>query len=262
MKMILDYLMLIQRFFVENWKAVFEITILTLFVYYVLLFIKGTRAVQVLKGLFLLIITFFISQKLNLIVLNYLITIFAPIAIISLIIIFQSELRRGLARLGRSPFFISLSTDTKIPDIITDAVMSLSERKIGGIVVIEREIGLRNYISTGVIIDSLISEELIYSIFLPTSPLHDGAIIVEGDRIAATSCLLPLSQYHQISKSLGTRHRAAVGLGEETDALVIVISEETGTVSLAENGNLIRDLGAVEIKEALEDIYTQNQKTK
>ena len=164
--------------------------------------------------------------------------------------------------MGRSPFFISLSTDIKIPDIITDAVMSLSERKIGGIVVIEREIGLRNYISTGVIIDSLISEELIYSIFLPTSPLHDGAIIVEGDRIAATSCLLPLSQYHQISKSLGTRHRAAVGLGEETDALVIVISEETGTVSLAENGNLIRDLGAVEIKEALEDIYTQNQQTK
>jgi diadenylate cyclase len=246
----------------ENWRAVLEITILALFIYYILLFIKGTRAVQVLKGLAMLIFLSFFSNKLNLTVLNWLLTMFTPIAILSIIIIFQSELRRGLARLGRSPFLVSLFSDTKIPDIISEAVTSMADRKIGAILVFEREIGLKNYISTGVPLDAMISKELICSIFMPTSPLHDGAVIIERDRISASSCLLPLSQFHQISKSLGTRHRAAVGITEETDSLVIVISEETGTVSLAENGNLIRDVGPEKIIASLRSIYVHSQKIK
>ncbi|MCD6461019.1 diadenylate cyclase CdaA [bacterium] len=251
----------LYNFIRDNWKAVIEIMILTMFVYYILLFIKGTRAVQVLKGVFLLIILFMVSQKLDLVVLNWLLTMFMPIAIISLIIIFQPELRRGLARLGRNPFFISLSEDKQIPEIVADAVMTLSEKKIGAIIVFEQEIGLKNYINTGIILDALITKELIISIFMPSSPLHDGAVIIERDRLSASSCLLPLSQYHQLSKSLGTRHRASVGLSEETDALIIVISEETGTVSIAENGNIIRDVGAARIKEKLRTIYNPSQKS-
>lgn len=249
-----------QEFLAGNWKAVLEIMILTLFVYYMILFIKGTRAVQVLKGVFLLLLLFFVSQHLDLVVLNWLLTMFTPIAITALIIIFQPELRRGLARLGRSPFFLSLSSDKQIPDIVTEAVIFLSQRKIGAIIAFEREIGLKNYISTGITLDSIVSKELLCSIFMPSTPLHDGAVIIERDRIAASTCLLPLSQYHQISKSLGTRHRAAVGLTEETDALVVVISEETGTVSVAENGSLLRDVAPAKIKDMLKTIYNQGQK--
>ncbi len=252
----------INQFLLDNWKPVIEILILTFMIYYILLLIKGTRTVQVLKGLLLLIITFLISQKLDLSVINWLLTMFTPIAITALIIIFQPELRRGLARLGRNPFFMSLATDRKIPDIITDAVLTLSTKKIGAILAFEREIGLKNYINTGILMDSLISKELIYSIFMPISPLHDGAVIIERDRIAASSCLLPLSQYHQLSKSLGTRHRAAVGLSEETDALILVISEETGTISLVENGNLIHDVAQDKIKEALKSIYDNISKAR
>ena len=258
--MVFEFLRTIKPYFDYYWKTVMEITILSMFIYYILLFIKGTRAVQVLKGLLLLIVTFLISQYLNLMVLNWLLTMFAPIAIISLIIIFQSELRRGLAKLGRGPFFGYLFSDMKGPEMITDALLTLSGRKIGAIIAIEREIGLKNYVSTGITLDSIISKELICSIFMPTSPLHDGAVIIEKDRISAASCLLPLSQFHQISKSLGTRHRAAVGLSEETDALVLVVSEETGTISLAENGTLIRDVGPEKIMEKLKSIYTNSQK--
>ena len=258
MEFIYEYL---YTFIKTNWKAVIEIVILTMFLYYILLFIKGTRAVQVLKGVFFLIILFMFSQKLDLVVLNWLLTMFMPIAIISLIIIFQPELRRGLARLGRNPFFIALSEDKQIPDIVADAVMTLSKRKIGAIIVFEQEIGLKNYINTGIILDAFITKELICSIFMPSSPLHDGAVIIERDRLSASSCLLPLSQYHHLSKSLGTRHRAAVGLSEETDALVIVISEETGTVSIAENGNIVRDVGPAKIKEKLRTIYNPAQKS-
>ena len=255
-----DLVMYSKNFFSANWKAILEIMILSLFVYYLIVFIKGTRAVQVLKGVFLLLLLFFVSQHLGLAVLNWLLTMFTPIAITALIIIFQPELRRGLARLGRSPFFLSLSSDKQIPDIVTEAVMFLSQRKIGAIIAFEREIGLKNYISTGITLDSMVSKELLCSIFMPSTPLHDGAVIIERDRIAASTCLLPLSQYHQISRSLGTRHRAAVGLTEETDALVLVISEETGTVSLAENGNLLRDVEPGKIKDALKLIYTQAPK--
>ncbi|MCB1196254.1 diadenylate cyclase CdaA [bacterium] len=250
---------IVHTFLQDNWKAVIEITILTLFIYYFVLFIKGTRAVQVMKGLFLLIITFFISKKLDLIVINWLLKMFTPIAILGLVIIFQPELRRGLARLGRSPFFLSLTSDIKIPDMVVDAVQTLSHRKIGAIIVFEREIGLKNYISTGIALDSYITKELLCSIFMPSGPLHDGAVIVEQDRIAAAACLLPLSQYHQISKSLGTRHRAAVGLSEETDALIIVVSEETGTVSIAENGNLIREVEPEKITSLLQAMYQHSK---
>lgn len=260
--MLISFASIINQLLFDNWKAVMEITILSLFIYYILLFIKGTRAVQVLKGLLLLIVTFFISEKLDLAVLHWLLTMFAPIAIISLIIIFQSELRRGLARLGRGPFLISMYSDAKIPEIITEAVMSLSERKIGAIIVFERETGLKNYVSTGITLDCIVSKELICSIFMPSSPMHDGALIIEKDRIAAASCLLPLSQFHQMSKSLGTRHRAAVGLSEETDALILVISEETGTVSLAENGSLVRDVAPEKIQEVLKNIYSHSHKVK
>ena len=255
-----SFIAFFNSFVQANWKAIMEITALTLFIYYIVLFIKGTRAVQVMKGIFLLIITFLISKKLDLIVLNWLLTMFTPIAILGLVIIFQPELRRGLARLGRSPFFLSLGTDIKIPEIIIDAVQTLSHKKIGAILVFEREIGLKNYISTGIALDSYITKELICSIFMPTGPLHDGAIIIEQDRIAASACLLPLSQYHRISKSLGTRHRAAVGLSEETDALIIVVSEETGTISIAENGNLVREVEQEKMHEALSSIYQENNK--
>jgi diadenylate cyclase len=236
-------------------KAILEIIIISFFYYVVLLFIRGTRAENVAKGLLILIISFFLFNLLKLYTLEWILSMIWPIAIISFVVIFHPELRSGLAKLGRRPFTTTVSEEDKIIRILTRTATSLSSQKIGALIVIEREIGLGDYINNGVILDCEPSRELLLSIFNPTSPLHDGAIIISGKILRSAGSILPLSDRTTILKTLGTRHRAAIGVTEESDALVIVVSEETGTISVAETGKLIREVGEERLTEMLKQTY-------
>jgi len=238
-------------------KIITEIAILWFCYYVLILYIKGTRTLQVLKGIFIVIIIFFITQRLGLHTISWIMTKIIPISIIALIIIFQPELRRGLARLGQ--FGLFPAKDIIIDEIAKSAV-TLSKKKIGCLIAIEREIGLRPYIESGVQLDSKVSSELINTIFMPNTPLHDGGIVIEEDRIVAAGCLFPLTQEAHITKTLGTRHRAAIGLSEETDAIVVVVSEETGAISVAVGGKLARDLDKDELIKSLTNLYRPRQK--
>jgi len=246
------------------WRPILEIAILWYVFYHLLVFIKGTPAVQVLKGLIFLIILFFISlfiaQKLNLKIISWILPRFLAIFVISFLIIFQPELRRGLARLGQGSVLGLFFREERIINEISEAVFSLAKKKIGAIIALEREMGLNAYIESGISLDSKINSELINTIFMPHTPLHDGGIIIQNGRIIAAGCLFPLTQNPKISKSLGTRHRAAVGLSDETDALIIVVSEETGTVSLAREGKLIRNIDRESLTKALNNVFGEPRK--
>jgi len=198
-----------------------------------------------------------IIKKLELYTVNWLITEFLPVLIIPVIILFQPEFRRALIKLGHSPFFrMFVKAEVQVAKEIVMAVTALSENKIGGLITIEREDGLDNYIEGGIKINSNISSDLISTIFWPGTPLHDGAIIIQELKIAAAGCLFPLTENENIPKTCGTRHRAGIGITEETDAISIIVSEETGLVSLAVGGNLKEDITQDELKKVLEEMST------
>lgn len=235
------------------WKIIFEIAILWYVIYMMLLFVKGTRSEQLLKGLMILGIIFIITQQLGLDVINWAITRLFPLSIIALLIIFQPELRRGLARLGQ---FGIHQENMDVIDEIAGAALALSKKKIGALIAVEREAGLKSYIESGTPIDSNVTSHLLISIFLPQSPLHDGAVIIRHGRIIAAGCVLPLTQEEKgLPKSLGMRHRAAIGISEETDAVCVVVSEETGMVSAASAGRLSQGLGEEELIKTLKTIF-------
>jgi diadenylate cyclase len=238
-------------------KLLTEITILWFSYYILILYIKGTRTVQVLKGIFVVVLIYLAVHGLGLETITWIMTKLLPISIIALIIIFQPELRRGLARLGQFGVFPAKEI---VIDEITKSSSTLSKKKIGGLIAIEREIGLRPYIESGVQLDSKVTSELLNTIFMPNTPLHDGGVIIQEDRIVAAGCLFPLTQEAHITKTLGTRHRAAIGLSEETDAIVVVISEESGTISLAVGGKLTRDLNKEELIRSLNNLYKSKNK--
>jgi len=249
------------NFLLIIWKPFVEIIIISIIFYFIYLFIEGTRTLQVVKGLIVLLAIYFLSSFFDFPTINWLLRkIFAVLAI-ALIIIFQPELRKGLAEIGRKPFFSTFHyEEANMATVISTAVFSLSEKKIGALIAIARQIGLKNYADTGIYLDAKVSVELIQTIFMPRTPLHDGGVIIDGIRISAAGCLFPLSQRPDISRGLGTRHRAAIGLSEETDALVIVVSEETGDVSIASKGKLIRNLKKEILKKIINRIY-QNKQT-
>lgn len=224
------------------WKPVIEIAILWFIIYRLLAFVKGTRAVQVLRGIIIIIIIFFLTQKLGFDVINWIFAKLFALSVIAFLIVFQPELRSGLARIGREKVFGSIITEEKVIEEIAKSASMLSKKKIGAILAIQREVSLEPYMESGVTIDSNVTSELLNTIFMPNTPLHDGGVIIHGDRIIAGGCLFPLTQNPDVSKLLGTRHRAAIGLTEETDAVCVVISEETGAVSVANAGKLTRDL--------------------
>jgi len=224
-------------------RGVLEIVVLACMFYYVILFFRGTRGAQVLSGFVLtLIVLMLLTQLFHLEALNWLLKRFSVYLALSFVIIFQPEIRRALAELGKQRVFAGARAERSLIEKIVRAVNILSERKIGALIAIERDIGTRAIQETGVPVDSVVTPELLAGIFFPHAPLHDGGVIIRGDRIVAAACLFPLSQREELSKSLGTRHRAAIGLTEETDAVVIVVSEETGTVSIAYHGRLSRGL--------------------
>jgi diadenylate cyclase len=243
------------------WKIAFEIIILWYAFYMVLLFFKGTRSEQLLKGLVILGIIFLISQQLKLDVINWVLTQLFPISIIALVIIFQPELRRGLAQLGQ---FGLRQESSEVIEEVSNASASLASRKIGALIVIEREMGLKSYIESGTAVDARVTSYLITSIFLPQSPLHDGAVIIQNGRLVAAGCVLPLPQEEGgmavVPRSLGMRHRAAVGISEETDAVCVVVSEETGALSVASGGKLIHSLDHDTLVRMLKEMFYKPQK--
>ncbi len=244
-------------------KAVLEILILWLVFYRILLFVEGTRSFHVLKGIAYLIIAFFLFQVLGLDTLNWLLTKIFAISVIGVLVIFQPELRQGLARLGQQHLFnvgLEESEMMAVCEEITTAVYRLSKNRLGCLIAIERELKLKTYIESGIAIDAKISAELLQSIFHTSSPLHDGGVISRGDRIVAASCLFPLTENPNFSKIIGTRHRAALGLTEQTDAVVVMVSEETQEISVAEDGRFIPVVNRERLISVLRDLLLKPKK--
>jgi diadenylate cyclase len=236
-----------------TWRDAVDVLIVALIVYMLLRLIRGTRAVQMVLGILTVFVIYEIAVFLNLVALRTILQalfFYVPFAII---VLFAQELRRALATFGRTPFFAWFSgyqAEEMISDIVL-AVTSLSARRTGALIVLERREGLKNYIENGVRLDSAVSYDLLVTVFAPGTPLHDGAVILSGERVAAAACFLPLSLNEGLSKRFGTRHRAAIGITEETDALAVVVSEERGTISVARNGQMIEDLDGKGLRDLL-----------
>ncbi|MFA4947527.1 MAG: diadenylate cyclase CdaA [Candidatus Krumholzibacteriia bacterium] len=223
---------------------ILDIIIVSFLFYRVFLLIRGTRAAQMFIGLFLLIVVSFVARWLNMNALNWILSSLKTVWVVAFVILFQPELRRALSLLGQNRiigYFLKVEESSTVSEIVK-ACHQLTQNGLGAIIVLEKDIGLRNYIETGTPVDARVSAELLVTIFTAPSPLHDGAVIIEKNRIVAAGCILPLSQNPRLTKSLGTRHRAGLGLSEETDAVVIIASEETKTISLAVGGKLKRKL--------------------
>jgi len=236
-----------------SWVQVLDILIVALIIYQLLQFIRGTHAVQIAVGTLLLVVFYWVSQLMNLETVNWLLRTFLPYVVFGLIVIFQAEIRKGLAHLGKTPLLGAFTKERpeEVVDEIVLAATTLASQRIGAIVVMEREMGLRSYIETGIGLDALLTYDLLVSIFNPKTPLHDGAVIVQANRIAAAACFLPLTVNPALSRTLGSRHRAAIGITEDTDAVVVVVSEETGTISLVTGGRIRREYDGPALKAAL-----------
>ncbi|WP_050613688.1 diadenylate cyclase CdaA [Bacillus testis] len=244
---------------------VVDIIVVWFVIYKTLMVIKGTKAVQLLKGIFVIIVVKSLSGLFGLNTLGWLMEQAMSWGFIAVIVIFQPELRRALEQLGRGKLFSrgmsqEENENEHAVEAISKAVSYMAKRRIGALISIERETGLTDYIETGIPLDSKISAELLINIFIPNTPLHDGAVILQKNKVAAAACYLPLSESPFISKELGTRHRAALGVSEVTDCLTVVVSEETGGVSLTRNGDLHRDLSAEEFKDMLSKEFSHLNK--
>ena len=235
----------------ENmWKPIIEIAILWFVIYEIMLFFEGTRAIQVLRGIVILLFAFFIFQRLNFAILDWLFMKLFAISVIAILIIFQPEIRQGLARLGQHHIFSLALREEELEEMlekITKAAEGLCKEKNGALIVIQKYDPLTTYIENGVLIDAQLSSELIQTIFTPNNLLHDGGIIIQNGRITSAGSLFPLSQNQDLSRVFGTRHRAALGLTEETDAIVIIVSEERSDMSLVYRGRLYKDLSREEL---------------
>ena len=244
MKELVSYLESFIQVTELSWVDGIDIALVSFLIYKLLQLIRGSRAFQMVVGTFIVVTLFFVSRWARLETVNWLLRNSLAYIGFAIIVLYQAELRKALAHLGKAPLFRILGqphTSETIDEVVL-AITTLARRKTGAIIVIERDIGLRNYIEGGIILDAILTYDLLLSIFNPKTPLHDGAAIVQGNRVAAAACFLPLSINPQLSKELGTRHRAAIGITEDTDAVAIVVSEETGTVSYLEDGNILRGM--------------------
>ena len=236
-----------------SWLDVLDILIVALIIYELLQLIRGTHAVQMALGALVLVILYWTSLWLNLQTLNWMLRTFLPFMVFGIIVVFQAEIRKVLAHLGKTPFFGAFAErrQEEVIDEVVLATTTLAGQRTGAIIVIEREMGLRSYIETGIALDALVTYDLLISIFNPGTPLHDGAVIVQGNRVAAAACFLPLTVNPELSRALGSRHRAAIGVTEDTDAIAVVVSEETGTISLVQGGAMQRGFDGPGLKQAL-----------
>ena len=255
---IADYLQLLQEYPIKWVMLIIDLAIVIFLAYKLLQIVKGTRAWQLVKGIVLLIIVTALSGVLQLNILNFILTSFMTYGALILIVIFQPELRRALEQLGTSKltryFGIDKDIATKTKENIYKvviAVMELAKTKTGALIVMERDIQLKDIIGSGIYMNGDISPQLLVNIFSPNTPLHDGAVVISENKIAAAACMLPLASDKDIAKELGTRHRAAIGISKESDAIAIVVSEETGKISIAKDGTLIADLKEDAVKKIL-----------
>lgn len=231
----------------NNFSIAIDILIIWYLVYRLIMLIRGTKAVQLAKGIVFIFIVRIIAVLLQLRAVTYIVDQIVSWAVIGIIVIFQPEIRRGLERLGRTPIFSGRgesahAKSVKMVQELDKAIQYMSKRRIGALITIQQDTGLDDYIETGIKLDADITGELLINIFIPNTPLHDGAVIINNDRIAVAAAYLPLSDSSMIPKRLGTRHRAAVGISEVTDAVTIVVSEETGGVTITKNGRFLLDL--------------------
>src|SRR6188472_1305615 len=240
-----------------GWWDVLDIVIVSILIYEFLKLIRGTRAVQMAVGSLLIFAMFYVSQLAPLQTLNWLIRNALVYVAFAAIVIFQSDIRRALAHFGQAPFFRYFNrqeaADETIEEVVVAATM-LAQQKVGAIVAIERDIGLRNYIESGIPLDAILTYDLLVTIFHPGSALHDGAVILQEDRVAAAACFLPLTVNPRVSRELGTRHRAAIGLTEEGDAVAVIVSEETGNISLAIDGHIERAMSSDDLRDRLRSL--------
>lgn len=230
-----------------------DILLVALLVYRLVLLIKGTRAMQMLTGLGILGIGYFISSTFELFTTHWLLSYFFDYLILIVIVLFQDDLRKALTHVGKNPFFSAASAEEErfMVDEIARAATQLAHDRVGALIVIERETGLKNFLDTGSKIEARVNAELLYSIFNVASPLHDGAVIITNGKVAAAGCFLPLSKDPNIDKRYGTRHRAALGITEDTDAIVVLVSEEAGEAHLVKNGRLMQNLSEDELSQSL-----------
>lgn len=244
-----------------RWQDIVDILIVSYIIYRLIFLIRGTRAVQMLAGIAVISVIFYISSKVDLLTLHWLLQTFLSSILLVIIIVFQTDIRRALTQMGKTPF--QKTEDVALTDLeeIIRATTYMAKRRIGALLIIERETGLRDYIDSGHRVGARIRHELLVAIFLPSSPMHDGGVIIHEGRIHSAGCLLPLSQNPYIDKRYGTRHRAALGLSEETDAVIIVVSEETQEISLVRQGKIIPIHDEQSLQKTLTSLFITPQKS-
>lgn len=255
MSQLFDYLQAFAQATEFSWVDAIDILLVSVLIYKLLELIRGSRAFQMVMGTLIVVILYFVSRWARLETVDWLLRNSLAYVGFAIIVLYQAELRKALAHLGKARLFRLLGPQTsETIDEIVFATTTLARRRTGAILVIERDIGLRSYIEGGILLDAVLTYDLLLSIFNPRTPLHDGAVIVQGNRLAAAACFLPLSINPHLSKELGTRHRAAIGITEDTDAVAIVVSEETGTISYLEDGNILRGMDGDTLRAKLRQV--------
>ena len=250
------------QFLSANWTAGIEILLLAVSIYYGYLYFRGTRGAKVFTGLAILFIFLtLVSQILNLTVISWLLRSLTAFIAVALVVILQPELRRALAELGSNHFFSSARQNRETIDIVADAVFELANKQLGALIAIERDTGIRSFAESGVNLDCEISQELLLTIFFPKTPLHDGGIIIRDDRIIAAACIFPVSQREDLDRTFGLRHRAGLGITEESDAIAIVVSEETGNISVCHRGKIERGFKPGNLEKRLAELLLRGDES-
>jgi diadenylate cyclase len=240
-----------------RWQDGIDIGIITFLVYRLLQILRGSRAMQMVTGLAMIMLAFVVSRALGFFTLNWILDNFLGSIILVIIVIFQSDIRRALTQVGAAPLFSTGATERRVKrredlvEEIVEAAVTLAQQRVGGLVVVEREVGLNEYMEIGTRLDARVSRELIISVFMPHSPIHDGALVIQKGRVTAVRCLLPLSTNPNLRRTWGTRHRAALGVTEETDAVAVIVSEQEGTVALVLGGNVTENMDGARLRAAL-----------
>lgn len=247
-----------------SWRDGLDIAIVSLILYRLLLIIRGTKAAEMLIGLLVLLVASIVSRMIPLYTLDWLLHGFIGYIVIAMIVIFQPEIRRALAHMGQTSFLQAFASAEELKGLeeIVKAAISLADKKIGALIVIERETTLKDFVELGTQLDAKVSRELLMSIFHPSSPIHDGAVVIRGNRVVAAGCFLPLAIASNISSTMGTRHRAALGITEETDSVVLIVSEETGGISMAIDGVLNTHLDMGTLRDVLRDLFADKKAAK
>jgi uncharacterized protein (TIGR00159 family) len=241
-----------------RWQDLVDISLITFLVYRSLQIVRGSRAMQMIIGLAVILVAYVSSRALGLFTLNWILDNFLGSIILVIIVIFQSDIRRALTQVGTAPLFVTAERMVQpredVIDEVAQAAGALAARKIGALIVFQREVGLNEYMEIGTRLDARVGRELIESVFSPHSPIHDGALVIQKGRVTAVRCVLPLSTNPNLRKTWGTRHRAALGVTEETDAIAVVVSEQEGTVALVVGGNVTENIDSVRLRSALKDM--------